>query len=626
MTLPIQEVDVMIVGSGSAGLAAATWLSIYGIKPASTDPSTPGGVCILEKRDGPMKMGQADGVQCRTVEIFESFGLSEKLLRDAYHVLEVSFWNDLADADGGEEMKGRHTGKLRRKRYTADTQKGLSWMPHVILNQARVNGMMLEKMRRERGYEVSYGWETTSVKLEEDGEWARVVAKRVDTSEERQWRARYVLGCDGAHSAVRRSLGYKMIGDATNAVWGVMDVYPLTKFPDIRKKATLHSEEGALLIIPREGGDLCRFYIELPEGTIAKDVKQEDLIKAAKKLFGQYSLEIRGTFWWSAYAIGQRLADKFSEGNRVFLTGDACHTHSPKAGQGMNTSLQDGYNMGWKLGMVLSGQSDPKLLKTYNLEREKVAADLIDFDRRWTQIFSVKNAKELEKNDPEYFSNAFIKAAKYTAGLTAKYGDSEVMSASQSRQDLAKNLVVGMRFPSAQVVRFCDAKVMQLSKALHADGRWRVVIFAGDLKKKHAENLLRKLGDYLDSQSGPVRRFTLEGADIDSLIEPIVVLHGDRHLMEQEQLHRYFWPATGKWKMVDLHKTFVDDESYNSGHGNAYKHYGVDPGEGAVAIVRPDLMVSKVMSLDDFEAIGSFFEQFLQKTRGGDQHLNGSVR
>ena len=617
MPSPVQDVDVLIVGSGSAGLAAATWLSIYGIKPAS--------ICILEKRDGPLKMGQADGVQCRTVEIFESFGLSEELLKQAYHVLEVAFWNDLAGVDGGEEMKGRHTGKLTRKRYTADTQKGLSWMPHVIFNQARINGLMLDKMRIEGGHEVNYGWETTSVKMGEVGESVIVVAKRVDTGEEREWKARYVLGCDGAHSAVRRSLGYKMIGDATNAVWGVMDVYPLTDFPDIRKKATLHSEEGALLIIPREGGELCRFYIELPESTVAKDVKQEDLIRAAKKLFGQYSLEIQGTFWWSAYAIGQRLADKFSEGNRIFLTGDACHTHSPKAGQGMNVSLQDGYNIGWKLGMVLKGQASPEILKTYNLEREKVAADLIDFDRRWTKIFSAKNAKEMEKSDPEYFSNAFIKAAKYTAGLTAKYGDSEVMSAAGSRQELAKNVVVGMRFPSAQVVRLCDAKAMQLSKVLHADARWRVIIFAGNLQNKHAESLLNTVGGYLDSPSGPVRRFTPDSADIDSLIEPIVVLRGNRHSVEQEQLHPYFWPVTGKWKMHDLHKTFFDDESYNSGHGHAYEHYGIDPAAGAVVIVRPDLIVSMIVPLDEFQAIGSFFERFLQEPRGNNQLVNGST-
>ena len=127
-----------------------------------------------------------------------------------------------------------------------------------------------------------------------------------------------------------------MIGDSTDSVWGVMDVYPRTNFPDIRRKAALQSLAGSLLIIPREGGSLVRLYIELPSGTTAKDVTLKDLQASARKVFHPYELEIADTFWWSAYSIGQRLADNFSKDNRVFLTGDACHTHSPKAGQGMN--------------------------------------------------------------------------------------------------------------------------------------------------------------------------------------------------------------------------------------------------------------------------------------------------
>ncbi|RMZ87228.1 hypothetical protein DV736_g5547, partial [Chaetothyriales sp. CBS 134916] len=538
----VQEVDLLIVGSGSAGLAAATWLAIYGIRPSSTDASVPGGVTILEKRRGPMTLGQADGVQCRTVEIFESFGLSEALLKEAYHVLEVSFWNDLADGDDD-----------------ADTQKGLSWMPHVILNQARVNGLMLEKMKKEGGYEVSYGWEATEVKVEDGGEWVRVKAKRVDgEEEEREWRAR-----------------------------GVMDVYPLTDFPDIRKKATLHSEEGALLIIPREGGELCRFYIELAHGTAAKLVTHDDLVQTAKKRFGQFSLEIRGTFWWSAYSIGQRLAEHFTTASssppRVFLTGDACHTHSPKAGQGMNVSLQDGFNLGFNLGMVLSGQASAAVvLPTYDHERGQVAADLIAFDREWTQTFSARRARELARDDPDYFANAFIKAAKYTAGLTAR----PTGKAHHCGHAHAK------RAGSAAMRRTSDA--------------------AG-----HRTHRLNQLGTYLET--AVVRPFTPAHSDIDSVIEPLVALHGDRHAVQQDQLHPLFWPQTGKWRLRDLHKTFVDDESWNSGHGRAYETFGVvpaasggcvckDDGAGVVVIVRPDLVVAKVVGMDEFEAIARFFE------------------
>ena len=473
----IPEVDVLIAGSGSAALAAATWLSLYHIDPSR--------IAILESRAGPMTLGQADGVQCRTVEIFESFGLSEELLRESYHVLEVAFWRDDGDGQG-----------LVRRRTTGDTEKGLSWQPHVILNQARVNGLMLEKMKKG-GVGVTYGWEVKEVKVEDDGQWVRVKAEKLEAGTTQDWRARYVLACDGAHSNVRRSLGYKMLGDSSDAVWGVMDVYPRTNFPDVRRKSTLHSKDGALMIIPREGGSLVRFYIELPEGTKAKDVTLEDLQRTAKKMFGKYDLEIAETFWWSAYAIGQRLADHFSKGNRVFLTGDACHTHSPKAGQGMNVSLQDGYNIGWKLGMVLTGQSDPSLLETYDIERGRVAKDLIDFDRRWTKSFSPRHAKEVGGGDPEFFANEFIKAGRYTAGLTARYVDSVLTDDKNSKGELASNVTVGMRCPSAQVVRFCDAKAMQLAQAMRSDGRWRVVIFAGDVTEKSKEERLNKVSGTL---------------------------------------------------------------------------------------------------------------------------------
>jgi len=137
-----------------------------------------------------------------------------------------------------------------------------------------------------------------------------------------------------------------MIGDSSDSIWGVMDIFPRTNFPDIRKKVVVQSDAGSLIIIPREGGLMVRFYIELPEGTVAQDVTLEQLQAATRRIFQPYQVEFADTYWWSAYSIGQRLADHFSKSNRVFLTGDACHTHSPKAGQGMNVSLQDGYNIG----------------------------------------------------------------------------------------------------------------------------------------------------------------------------------------------------------------------------------------------------------------------------------------
>lgn len=585
-----ERVDVLICGSGSAGLCAATWLATYGVRCR-----------ILEKRDGPMKIGQADGVQCRTVEIFESFGLADELLREAYHVLEVDFWAD----DGA--------GSIRRTGRTADTQPGLSHQPHVILNQARINGLLLEKMQALNSQGIDYGYEVDDVKVDTDAAAdadaypVTVTAKKHGRTE--TFRAKYVLACDGAHSAVRRALGYHMVGDTTDAVWGVMDTIPRTSFPDIRKKVAIRSSSGNLLIIPREGERLTRTYIELPPGTQAKDVRLEELQEAAKRIFSPFQIEFIETVWWSAYAIGQRYADHFHKDYRVFLAGDACHTHSPKAGQGMNVSLQDGYNIGWKLGSILTGLARPSILETYVLERQKVAIDLIEFDRYFARLFS-SGVGTHTKATPEEFQQGFIQAGKFTAGLTSKYEPS-MITFSKTSQELASNVVVGMRLPSAQVVRYCDSKPLQLASSLNSDGRWRIMTFAGNLEDPANAAILDKIGRYFSSKDSPIQRFTPRHADVDSLIELILVAHGDRHAVEFHQIPQCFYPVTGKHEVRDIHKIYFDDASYNKGHGHAYDFLGVDPNTGAIIIVRPDQYVAGILGLDQYKEIGAFFEGFL---------------
>jgi len=301
----------------------------------------------------------------------------------------------------------------------------------------------------------------------------------------------FAKACDGAHSVVRKSLGFNMVGDSTDAVWGVMDIYPRTSFPDIRKKAILHSDAGNLMIIPREGDYLVRFYVEL-QGASVKDVTFSTLEEKARLIFNPYSLEIVETVWWSAYSIGQRLADFFSKGNRVFLTGDACHTHSPKAGQGMNVSLQDGYNIGWKLAAVLMGQTSPEILDTYVSERQRTAHDLIEFDRFFTKLFS-STYRQAHGITTEEFKNQFVKAGRYTAGQGVKYDTSQLVSLSDDAKKLATGLEIGMRFPSAQVVRLSDARAMQLMRALPSDSRWHIVVFGGDILDEKAARRLSKV-------------------------------------------------------------------------------------------------------------------------------------
>lgn len=187
------QTDVLICGSGSAGLMAALWLAKYGVS-----------FRVLERRNGPLKAGQADGVQCRTVEIFESFGLADKLLKESYHVLELAFYSPDEDTALNYEGHGQEQGKgggggIKWSHYAPDTEPGISHMPHVILNQARINEMITDEMLSCGGPEIDYGYQVTDVKVDADiagdPEAYPVTVTTLKEGIEEVFRAKYVLVC-----------------------------------------------------------------------------------------------------------------------------------------------------------------------------------------------------------------------------------------------------------------------------------------------------------------------------------------------------------------------------------------------------------------------------------------------
>ena len=415
------EVDVLIVGCGPAGLTLAAQLAAF------PDIKTR----IVEQKTGPLLLGQADGVACRTMEMFEAFGFSERVMKEAYWVNETSFWKP----DDNERANIVRSGRIQ------DVEDGLSEFPHVILNQARVHEFYLDVMRNApTRLEPDYSRQLLDLTIvPPSGEGVRAPAypvtvrlNRVDPAHAGQAetvKARFVVGCDGARSAVRKSLGLELHGDSANQAWGVMDVLAITDFPDFRLKSAIQSaNEGNLLIIPREGGYLVRLYIELEklsenERVSSLNVTPDRLIAAAQRILHPYSLEVKEIAWWSVYEIGQRLCDRYDNlpekpaqdsFPRVFIAGDACHTHSPKAGQGMNVSMQDAFNLGWKLASVLRGRCSPEVLRTYSVERQSVAKELIDFDRKWARMFSAPPKDPLNRNregvDPAEFQKILHQA------------------------------------------------------------------------------------------------------------------------------------------------------------------------------------------------------------------------
>jgi len=602
------EVDVLIVGCGPAGLTLAAQLSAF------PDIKT----CIVEQKPGPLLRGQADGIACRTMEMFEAFGFAERVAKEACWINETTFWKP-------DEKQRDH---ITRSGRVQDVEDGLSEFPHVVLNQARVHDFYLDVMRNSPSrLEPYYARRLIELEIGGTGDNANPyrVTARLERSDDAHKgeietvKARYVVGCDGARSTVRRSIGRTLSGDSANHAWGVMDVLAVTDFPDVRFKTLIQSaNDGSIIIIPREGGYLFRLYIELDklavnERVADRNITADDLIAKARRILKPHTLDVKEIAWWSVYEIGQRLTDKFDDVPAeetvqrvpcVFIAGDACHTHSPKAGQGMNVSMQDGFNLGWKLASVLRGRCAPHLLHTYSAERQAIAKELIDFDREWASLMA--SSKGFYPAETQRY---FVQHGRYTAGTATRYQPS-LLTGEATHQHLAKGLTIGMRFHSAPVIRLCDAKPVHLGHVVKADARWRIFAFAAadDTGAGHASGI-RALCEFLsDARESPVRRYTPPGEDIDAVVDCRVIFQQSHHDLAIEKSPSLLLPPKGRFGLRDYEKIFCAD--HKSGQ-DIFDLRGVDREQGCVVLVRPDQFVAHVLPLDAYAELAAYFDGFM---------------
>ena len=605
-----EPVDVLIVGCGPAGLTLAAMLSAYpGIKTR-----------IVERKSGPIEKGQADGISCRSMEMFNAFGFADKVMRQGYQVNETTFWKP----DAGRPEFIARNGRIQ------DVEDGLSEMPHMILNQARVHDMYLDIMRNSPSrLEPDYSLQFVDLAVDPTVRDypVTVTLERLQDGREGQTvtvKARYVVGCDGARSGVRKSIGRELVGDAANQAWGVMDVLAVTDFPDIRCKTLIQSaSEGNIIIIPREGGYLTRFYVELDklaegERVASRNITVEQLIAAAQRTFRPYIFDVKEVAWWSVYEIGQRLTDKFddvpdeavsSRLPHVFICGDACHTHSPKAGQGMNVSMGDALNLGWKLVSVLEGRCPPDVLHSYSSERQAVARDLIEFDREWSRIMSERPQADAESaGEAPKFQRYFIQHGRYTAGISVTYQPSQ-LTGEPTWQSLAAGFGIGSRFHSAPVVRLADAKPLELGHVVQADTRWRLFVFCPGEDPAGDDTAIARLGRFLrEEPNSPVRRHTRADEDIDSVLDVRAIFQQATRDLSLETLPAFLKPRKGKLGLVDYEKMFCADPKAGR---DIFDLRGIDREKGCIVIVRPDQYVAHVLPIDAHEELAEFFDGFM---------------
>ncbi|KAJ5105438.1 hypothetical protein NUU61_002785 [Penicillium alfredii] len=423
--------------------------------------------------------------------------------------------------------------------------------------------------------------------------------------------ARYLVACDGAHSWTRDKLNILADTISEDSTWGVLDIIPITDFrmlylpvqatetdrnlADIRRSCSINSQpHGSIMTVPRENR-LVRFYIHLRE--LEETAMQhpgcspQAMVEIAKAIMKPYDLTYKHCDWWSTYPVRQRMIlqelyanydikDQPTPGQTlqtsrvvrsnlnsmhtdglyiyiwfsVFLAGDAAHTHSPKGGQGMNVSIQDTYNLIWKLAAVVTNGADAMILATYDSERRPVAKTLMDLDSRLVQAYEME-----EKDTSSGIYEIRNRYAGFMAGVDVTYSDSILVTGKETVDpNLARNIKLGARLPSFLVVFHCDGAPVQLAQRLVSDGA---------------------LG------GGAARLLNL--------------------LDLPEPFHPY-----DDFLGWDYWKVFADDRD------QAYTGYGIDKQDpGCLVLCRPDQHVAWVGSMEDVAGLDNYFSIFVGSSR-----------
>jgi 2-polyprenyl-6-methoxyphenol hydroxylase-like FAD-dependent oxidoreductase len=351
-----QTTDVLISGAGPTGLSLACQLVRYGVD-----------FVIIDKKDRVTPYSKAIGVQARTLEVYEQLDLASRAIEEGTIAGKARL---LAD------------GEVRAELDFSEIGKGFSAYPFVLMLEQSKNEKLLYEYLQAHGRSVLW-----STELEDLTQNDRHVTARVKTAsgEMQTIEAGYLAGCDGPGSLVRHSLGLEFSGSTFERMFYVADAQVDWRFTHDALSVCLAKESFAVFF-PLKGEKRYRIVGVFPEG-FAKaegDVLYEEIEQRVRQL-AQFELDIHDVEWFSTYKVHTRHAARFSSG-RCFLAGDSAHIHSPAGAQGMNTGIQDAYNLAWKLALVLRNVAGEVLLDTYNEERLENAKNLLRTTDRMFQF------------------------------------------------------------------------------------------------------------------------------------------------------------------------------------------------------------------------------------------------
>ena len=630
--MSIERYDIVIVGAGPVGLLLSTCLARWGYK-----------IKHIDMRPVPTVTGRADGIQPRSLDLLRNMGLKRAIMaNEPAKVYEVAFWDPAGES--GIERTGTWAScpKFIDARYPFTTLLHQGLIERVFIDDLAKNNVKIQRPWR------IVGFNTAAVDKQYPVE---VSMSHVNGDEQETVRAKYLFSGEGARSFVREQLKIGITHkDPIAHVWGVMDGVVRTNFPDIKMKCTIHSDHGSIMVIPREA-NMVRLYIQIASSTDAdwnprKTKTTEEVQAAAKKIMKPYWVEWDRVEWFSVYPIGQGIADRYTLDERVFMGGDCCHTHSPKAGQGMNTAFLDAQNLAWKIHHVESGFADRSILKSYESERKLIAENLLNFDAQYAKLFSQRQPsagevghanKHTSGTQQPAEENEFIKAFKAACEFTSGYGvayNENIFNWSESHPAKSPLFLsnakgqttqrTGRIMGNATVTRVADANVVHLEQEIPLNGSYRIYLFAG--KHSKTKQAIADFASNINRDSSFYSSYTRK--------EAYSIPYHEKH-----NPHSLFFTFATIFNahrpdieidsmLPDVLARYVDhvyaddvwDQRVPDAQAAAHAKMGLSEEEGGVVVVRPDGYVGCVVKLVEgsgtVDALNEYFGAFCVKKLG----------
>ncbi|KAJ7513136.1 FAD binding domain-containing protein [Mycena galericulata] len=583
--------EVLIIGAGPAGLMAALALASMKVK-----------VRVVDRRLPHETSGQADGIQPRMLEIWESLGLCSELRGRSEHVHRMVTYVPRADGSGIELKSQMPNICVPSARYQYEILARIDIIEEILTEHLRKEGVLVEYLVVPVDMSVQddaldpYPVKMTVARLNERllqeldlSQAQRADPNSVDGLVEKFEciTAKFIIGCDGGKSWTRKHLNISMEGNQTDLDWGIIDFTPRTNFPTPRAKNIIQSP----LYLPRPNG-AARVYVMLGEGLEEKKVPSDDCLniiaQTLRRGFSPYEMEITYPTWYTIFRASQRVASRFSGYGRVFLAGDACHTHSPKAGQGANASMSDTFNLAWKIGYVVQQRAKLSILDTYEVERRPHSLELLELDRKIFRLFSGQTVT------PEQYTSLMHEQNLFTSGIGLRYSSFLVDDAGQF---LAPGLAIGERLPSLDIIRSDDWRPQNLQDTCLFDGHFRLFILPGDILEP---NRVSGLALFSRRYSETIGKREL----LSEILETHIIVNNDTSVI----IESLFLPLkleNGFFDRVYLGRKLGSPGLYNTFDVAA---------EGIVFLVRPDNYISAITTLDDagLVCISRYFSAWIQ--------------